>query len=74
MDGVMQTFDLEQLRTLAAVIDAGSLTAAAPRVFLSQSSVSEKMRKLDGVLLTETMIAFRVFTKAAVEGMFDLGS
>jgi DNA-binding transcriptional LysR family regulator len=30
----MQTFDLEQLRTLAAVIDAGSLTAAAPRVFL----------------------------------------
>jgi hypothetical protein len=26
------------------------------------------------VQLTETMIAFRVFTKAAVEGMFDLGS
>lgn len=36
--------------------------------------VSERMRKLDGVLLTETMIAFRVFTKAAVESMFDLGS
>jgi DNA-binding transcriptional LysR family regulator len=47
MDGTMQTFDLEQLRTLAAVIDAGSLTAAAPRVFLSQSSVSEQMRKLE---------------------------
>jgi len=47
MDGAMQTFDLEQLRTLAAVIDAGSLTAAAPRVFLSQSSVSEQMRKLE---------------------------
>lgn len=43
----MQAFDLEQLRTLAAVIDAGSLTAAAPRVFLSQSSVSEQMRKLE---------------------------
>jgi len=43
----MQTFDLEQLRTLAAVIDAGSLTAAAPRLFLSQSSVSEQMRKLE---------------------------
>ena len=43
----MQTFDLEQLRTLAAVIDAGSLTAAAPRVFLSQSSVSEQIRKLE---------------------------
>jgi DNA-binding transcriptional LysR family regulator len=47
MDEAMQTFDLEQLRTLAAVIDAGSLTAAAPRVFLSQSSVSEQMRKLE---------------------------
>ncbi|MFL9670506.1 LysR family transcriptional regulator [Variovorax sp. AB1(2024)] len=43
----MQGFDLEQLRTFAAVIDAGSLTAAAPRVFLSQSSVSEQMRKLE---------------------------
>lgn len=43
----MQSFDLEQLRTLAAVVDAGSLTAAAPRVFLSQSSVSEQVRKLE---------------------------
>ncbi len=36
--------------------------------------VSDKMRKLPGVVLTETMIAFRVFTKEAVEAMFDLGS
>lgn len=43
----MQGFDLEQLRTLAAVVDVGSLTAAAPRVFLSQSSVSEQIRKLE---------------------------
>lgn len=43
----MQAFDVEQLRTLVAVVDAGSLTAAAPRVFLSQSSVSEQMRKLE---------------------------
>ena len=42
----MAGFDLDQLRTLVAVLDAGSLTAAAPRVFLSQSSVSEQMRKL----------------------------
>jgi len=40
-------FDLDQLRTLVAVLDAGSLTAAAPKVFLSQSSVSEQMRKLE---------------------------
>lgn len=43
----MQGFDVEQLRTLAAVVDAGSFTAAAPRVFLSQSSVSEQIRKLE---------------------------
>jgi DNA-binding transcriptional LysR family regulator len=43
----MSGFDLDQLRTLVAVLDAGSLTAAAPKVFLSHSSVSEQMRKLE---------------------------
>lgn len=36
--------------------------------------ISEKMRKLRGILLTETMIAFRVYTKAEIAGAFDLGS
>lgn len=40
-------FDFDQLRTFVAVADAGSLSAAAPKVFLSQSSVSEQMRKLE---------------------------
>jgi DNA-binding transcriptional LysR family regulator len=43
----MQAFDLEQLKTFVAVVEAGSLTAAAPLVFLSQSAVSEQMRKLE---------------------------
>ena len=43
----MTAFDIEQLRTFVAVAEAGSLTAAAPRVFLSQSSVSEQVRKLE---------------------------
>lgn len=43
----MQPLDLQQLKTLVAVVDAGSLTAAAPVVFLSQSAVSEQMRKLE---------------------------
>src|SRR6185503_6955894 len=47
MEKTMQTFDLEQLRTFVAVVEAGSLTAAAPQVFLSQSAVSEQMRKLE---------------------------
>src|SRR6478736_6184744 len=47
MDMRMQPLDLEQLKTLVAVVDAGSLTAAAPVLFLSQSAVSEQMRKLE---------------------------
>lgn len=43
----MHGFDLAQLRTFLAVAEAGSLTAAAPLVFLSQSAVSEQMRKLE---------------------------
>ncbi|MBB6578767.1 DNA-binding transcriptional LysR family regulator [Comamonas odontotermitis] len=43
----MAHLDLAQLRTLIAVVDAGSLTAAAPQLFLSQSAVSEQIRKLE---------------------------
>lgn len=43
----MQAFNLEQLRTFVTVVESGSLTAAAPLVFLSQSAVSEQMRKLE---------------------------
>lgn len=43
----MRILNLEQLRTLVAAADAGSLTAAAPQVFLSQSAVSEQLRKLE---------------------------
>jgi len=47
-DGLdMPGLDLEQLRTFVSVLEAGSLTAAAPHVFLSQSAVSEQMRKLE---------------------------
>ncbi|WP_260471775.1 LysR family transcriptional regulator, partial [Pandoraea apista] len=48
MDVIMVAgFDFDQLRTFVAVAEAGSLSAAAPRVFLSQSSVSEQVRKLE---------------------------
>ena len=43
----MQTFDPDLLRALVAVAESGSLTAAAPRLFRSQSAVSEQIRKLE---------------------------
>jgi DNA-binding transcriptional LysR family regulator len=49
MDRSMQGFDLALLHSLRVVAETGSLTAAAPRLFLSQSAVSEHMRKLEAV-------------------------
>ena len=40
-------FDLAQLRTFVAVAESGSVSAGAVRVFLSQSSVSEQLKKLE---------------------------
>jgi DNA-binding transcriptional LysR family regulator len=40
-------FDLAQLRTFIAVTEAGSVSGGAQRVFLSQSSVSEQLKKLE---------------------------
>jgi DNA-binding transcriptional LysR family regulator len=43
----MQGFDIEQLRTLVTAVDAGSLSAAVPLRCLSQSALSEQLRKLE---------------------------
>lgn len=40
-------FDLDLLRTFAAVVDAGGFTRAAERVCLTQSTVSQQVRKLE---------------------------
>jgi len=44
---LMSGFDLEQLRTLVTAVDAGSLSAAVPLRCLSQSALSEQLRKLE---------------------------
>lgn len=43
----MRNFELEQLRTLVAAVEAGSLTAAVSVRCLSQSALSEQLRKLE---------------------------
>jgi DNA-binding transcriptional LysR family regulator len=40
-------FDLGQLRTFVTVAEAGSVSGGSERVFLSQSSVSEQLKKLE---------------------------
>lgn len=45
----MPRLDLDLLQTFVAVAEAGSLSAAAPLVFRSQSAVSEQIRKLEDV-------------------------
>jgi len=42
-----QAFPVDQLHTFVTVLQAGSITAAAPRLHLSTSAVSEQLRKLE---------------------------
>jgi DNA-binding transcriptional LysR family regulator len=44
---IQRAFDIAQLRTFVAVAEAGSVSAGAERVFLSQSSASEQLKKLE---------------------------
>ena len=39
--------DLDQLQTFIAIVDSGSFTKAADRVFKTQSAVSMQMRRLE---------------------------
>ncbi len=43
----MNTFDLEHLKSFVTAVEAGSVTAAAPLRCLSQSALSEQLRKLE---------------------------
>ena len=43
----LRGFDLNQLRTFVAVAESGSVSGGSERVFLSQSSVSEQLKKLE---------------------------
>ncbi|RON48358.1 LysR family transcriptional regulator [Pseudomonas frederiksbergensis] len=52
----MRPFDLELLHSFAVAMESGSLSDAAPKLFRSQSALSEQLRKLEafaGVTLLE---------------------
>lgn len=63
----MRSLNLDQLRALQAVVDAGGFTAAAKRLSLSQPAVSTQIRELEerlGVRLLERL-GKRAFPTAA---------
>jgi DNA-binding transcriptional LysR family regulator len=47
---VPQDLQLDWLRAFVTTVDAGSLSAAAPQLFRSQSAVSIQIRKLEGAI------------------------
>ena len=43
----MERLNLRQLEIFSAVVDAGSFTAAAEKLYLAQSTVSDNVRALE---------------------------
>lgn len=66
-------FPLDQLRTFVTVVEAGSVTAGAPRVFLSQSAVSEQLRKLEDLAGHSLLLRSKAGVVVTPEGQRLLG-
>jgi DNA-binding transcriptional LysR family regulator len=60
--------DLELLHTLVVVSDAGSLSAAAPRLYRSQSAVSEQVRKLEEMCGVSLLVRAKTGTSLTPAG------
>lgn len=66
----MPTFQLEQLRTLAAVVEEGTLEAAARSLFVTPSAISQRLRAMEDaagqILLQRTSPVQPTFAGEAV--------
>jgi DNA-binding transcriptional LysR family regulator len=58
----LRNLDLGTLRSFVAIADAGSMTRAAPRLFMTQSAISMQIKRL------ETSLGFSVLERSA-QGM-----
>ncbi len=60
--------DLELLNTLVVVADAGSLSAAAPRLYRSQSAISDQVRKLEQLCGVSLLVRAKTGTRLTPAG------
>ncbi len=66
MDGVQEVFSVAGRHDLVAIVKV-------PRNEDLADVISDRMRHLDGIVATETMIAFRAYSKQELEAGFELG-
>ncbi len=66
MDGVQEVFSVAGRHDLVAIVKVARNEDLA-------DVISDKMRNLEGIVATETMIAFRAYSKKELEAGFELG-
>lgn len=66
MAGVQEVFSVAGRHDLVAIVKVAQNDDLA-------DVISDKMRHLEGIVETETMIAFRAYSKKELEAGFDLG-
>jgi DNA-binding Lrp family transcriptional regulator len=66
MAGVQEVFSVAGRYDLVAIVKVSHNEELA-------DVISDKMRLLEGIVETETMIAFRAYSKEELEAGFDLG-
>lgn len=66
IDGVSEVYSVAGRYDLVCIIRVSDNEKLA-------DVVTEKIRKVEGIIETETLVAFRAFSKHDLEGMFSLG-
>ena len=66
MEGVREVFSVAGRHDLVAIVTVSRNEELA-------DVISDRMRRLDGIVATETMIAFRAYSQKELEAGFELG-